>query len=297
MKTKAIFLTILFLSSQSFGWGNLGHRTVGEIAITQLTPQTQAQVKKLLGRESVADVASWADTLRSDGSYPQTNWYHFEKMDDGATFIPHIKQLPEWQLKKGGMVMAILVAVENLKSSSVSKREKSDTLKFLIHYVGDVHQPLHTGPAEDNGGVKHNLEWFGEPMSLHKVWDSAMMYGGHKDVLIGANSVSDESKMYAKYLIKQFAQKPVAADFDVERWLMESMSFRKAAYDPTCETDQDLYQSKNLPVVDRRLYEAGMRLGALLNAIYDGSPMNQAHDFWNRILTVTNPQDIISFKP
>ncbi len=220
-----------------------------------------------------------------------------KKIEDDVTFIPHLRSLPEWQLKKGGLVMAILLAADNLKNAKISDQERTDTLKFLIHFVGDIHQPLHTGPPEDDGGVKHDLKWFGEPMSLHKVWDSAMMYGGHKDLFARIHSVPEEAQVYARYLMKKNASKPVSKDFDVETWLTESITLRKLAYDPTCETNQTLYQSKNLPVVDRRLYEAGIRLGALLNSLYDGSPQPQAQEFWSRILTVTNPKDFVSFKP
>ncbi len=251
----------------------------------------------MLGTQSLADVANWADSLRSETTYKQTMWYHFEKIDDDVQYIPHLHQLPEWQLKKGGVVMAILVAVDNLKSSKISIQEKTDSLKFLIHFVGDVHQPLHTGPPEDNGGVKHDLVWFGQPMSLHKVWDSGMIYSGHLGLFAKTKSFEEEAKAYASYLIKENSNKATDLDFDAEAWLMESMGFRKAAYDPTSETDQNLYQSRNLPVVDRRLYESGVRLGALLNSIYDNTPLTRAQDLWNRILKVTDPKEFMSLRP
>lgn len=273
MNKKIVSLGVLLFSLQTWAWGPIGHRTVGLIADSTLNPTAKAQVQKLLGKESLADVANWADSLKSGGDYRQAVWYHFEKMPDHLSFVPHVKALPQWQQRKGGMITAILVAIDNLKNPKIPSKEKTDSLKFLVHFMGDLHQPFHSGRPDDNGGVKINVTWFGQPMSLHKIWDSGMMYTGHADFLNLRQPLPEASQAYYSFLAKQYARQPVSTEFNLEQWLNESISLRAAAYDPIYSSNQNLYQQLHMSEIDQRIYEAGIRLGYLLNSIYAGAPL------------------------
>lgn len=161
MTTKLLFVLSLTFPLHAFGWGAVGHRAVGVVAETKLTQTAKDEVKKLLGRETLADVATWADEVRSDGTYKQTTWYHFEKINDGISYIDNLKKMPEWQQKKGGVVMALLFCNQVLRDPQASNSEKKIALKLLVHFIGDIHQPFHSGRADDKGGVTIKTDWFG----------------------------------------------------------------------------------------------------------------------------------------
>lgn len=261
---KRILLLITMLPSLAYSWGPTGHRVVGLLAESRLNPHTQQAVQKLLGKETLSDVANWADSLKSTGQYKRAVWYHFEKIPDNLSYLENLAALPQWQQQKGGVVTVILEANRILRDSQATFEEKRDALKFLVHYVGDIHQPFHTGRPEDNGGVKIKVMWFGEESNLHRLWDSSMIYTGHK-------GFSDHD--YAQYLEQKFRNHRVRLKMDVEGWLNESLALREAGYDKIYETDQVKYQALHLPEVDQRIYEAGLRLADMLNDIFANAPI------------------------
>ncbi len=284
----------------AFSFGPIAHRSVGLIAQANLTPKAQAVVRQLLGQESLADVSNWADQVRGDGKvYQQANWYHFEKMNDGINYINNLKAMPQEQRLKGGVVTAVLAAFDAIRAQNTPPQERKDALKFLVHFVGDIHQPLHTGRNEDMGGNKIEVNWYGYPSNLHAVWDSGLIIVGHKDILNPAAPVENQSVIYAQYLVGKFAKAPVDFSMNVELWLNESISIRPAAYNPTYATNQPLYLSQQLPVVDFRVYQAGIRLAAALNQIFGQAPMQTVEkDMWQRVTSVLGDfRKYIFFRP
>lgn len=134
----------------------------------------------------------------------------------------------------------------------------------MVHLVGDIHQPLHTGRPQDKGGITIRLNWFGKFMNLHRVWDSAM--------IIGHPNITRKSKKfyidYAHYLTHQFSKKSICPKIDFEKWLYESMALRLKAYDSIYISNQKKYLAQHLPNVDLQIYTAGLRLAYLLNSIF-----------------------------
>lgn len=298
MKTKLAALILTFCPLTSFAWGGIGHRTVALIAEANLSEQAKSEIKKILGRQSLAEVANWADSLKSTGEYRQTTWYHFEKIPDNKGFVENLRALPEWQQKKGGIVGAILLANKILRESG-SPREREDALKFLVHFAGDIHQPLHSGRPEDMGGVSLKVEWMGKPMSLHKVWDSGMIATGHRDLVSESYSESGSSENYARFLVNRYRQEPVELSMNVEGWLNESMAQRSSAYNSDYQSAQEKYQARHLPVIDQRIYMAGVRLAAMLNEIFAKQPVpGTESDLWARMEKVLGDlHEIITFRP
>lgn len=269
-----IFLIITFGFFQNiFAWGTVGHRSVALIAQDLLTPAALTAVKDLLPNTSMADVAMWADTLESADGYKNVAWLHFEKMEDGVPYLKHLAELPDWQVQKGGAIMAILVAVDYLRNPQISKEKKHDALKFLIHFVGDIHQPLHTGRPVDKGGVTIKVAWFGTPMSLHRVWDSGMMASAHPELITQTQTSAESSVKFYQYLVKKYQGQPIVENFDLHAWLKESLNLRTPAYDPFYETDQTKYMQLHIATVEKRVYEAGVRLAEILNMIYLQKPI------------------------
>lgn len=299
---KIIFVLLVLgaYPLQSFGWGAVGHRAVARIAQDHLSDEAKDAVAALLGRQSMEDVANWADQLRSTGTHRQTNWYHFEKVPDSATYIQNLKDMPEWQQRKGGTVSSIVAAMDVLRDSQQKKTLQRDALKFLIHFVGDIHQPLHSGRPGDLGGVKTNIEWMGHPTNLHGVWDKMMFFTGHSDILNFRMTQTQAARALSRYLKNHFDAKSVSTEIDVEGWLNESMALRDSAYDPSYQADQAKYQRMNLRHADQRVFASGIRLAAVLNDIYatkrgpGGKEAGLRQDIEN---IVGDLHDVISFEP
>ena len=280
-------------------WGPLGHRAIAVIAEKNLTPDAKVFVENRLSDEAMADIASWADSVTRDPRYPGSIWYHFEKMPDGAGYLDNLRALPNWQRKKGGAVAAILAANDILRDPQALLRSQTLALKFLIHLVGDVHQPLHTGRPEDKGGVSLKIEWFGTPMSLHRVWDSGLIASGHPDLFPPGMSQRAAGAAYAQYLVAHFAGQLVTTEMDAEGWLNESLALRPGAYEPEYLTDQAQYQARHLEQIDRRVYEAGLRLARMLNDIAAQKPVpGRETELKNQIEIVTGDlQRYIRLRP
>jgi hypothetical protein len=288
----------LLYPTHAHAWGAVGHRTVAHVAEAKLSSDAQALVKNLLGKDSLADVANWADSLRSGDGYKQTIWYHFEKIPDGTSYLDNLKALPDWQKKKGGVVAAILLANKILRDGN-RKAEQTDALKFLVHFVGDLHQPLHTGRPEDNGGVKVPIEWQGQSMSLHHLWDTGLLDSAHPDFLSGHDDEAD-SQAYAKFLLARTPQTPADPAMDVEGWLDESLALRAAAYDKLVDSNPKAYLARHAPEVDQRLYAAGVRLAQLLNDIAARARTPQLEqDLLSHLEAAQGAplEQLISFKP
>ena len=252
-------------------------------------------VERLLGGQSLADVANWADAIRGGDDFDGSIWYHFEKIPDGVGYLDNLKALEPWQRQKGGLVAAILLADRTLRDEGAASAEQADTLKFLVHLVGDLHQPLHTGRPPDKGGLDIPATWFGVPMSLHKIWDSGLLATGHPEYSGTTVAGSKAGKAFAEDLIRRFSEQPANDDMDVEGWLNESLALRAAAYDPIYETDQEAYQARHVGEIDRQIYLAGIRLAGMLNAIAAREPIPAREtELWRQIEGILgDPRQII----
>lgn len=253
-KSLFVFVLTCFLVSSAFGWGQIGHRVIGHIAQEQLSPQAQARLAEVLDGHSLAAASTWMDEIRSDDAYDYTSTWHWVTIPDGMTYAETEKN-PDGDVL--GKTKEIIGA---LKSDTLSAETERNYVRFLVHLVGDIHQPLHVGTGEDRGGNQFTVIWFGEASNLHRVWDSSMI----------------DQKQLSFTELARFAMAPateaeIAAwqDSAVEAWAQESMDLRDQVYD--VPQDRELgyeYMYKNFDTVQQRLLQAGVRLGAVLNAIY-----------------------------
>ena len=286
-------------TAPALAWGPLGHQTIAVIAETNLTPAAREYVKARLGNQSLADVASWADAVVRDPQYLGSLWYHFEKIPDGMSYLDNLRAMPDWQWRKGGVVEAILVANATLRDAQAPAADRRNALMFLVHLVGDIHQPLHTGRPFDRGGVNIKLDWYGTTVSLHRVWDTGLLLTGHRDLFPDGISTRGASQAYAEYLIRANARKAYTTELDVEGWLNESLAIRPAAYDPDYLRNPERYQRRHLEQLDGRIYVAGLRLARLLNDIAAQQPVSPREiELWNSIESILgDPRQIIHLQP
>ena len=251
---KAIFAFTL-LPLLAFGWGKNGHRVVGQIAENHLSRKASESVRALLGADSLAEVSNWADEIRSDPSWKRADPWHYVNIPDGQTYDTMEKN------PAGDIIVALKRFEATLRDAKAPREERIQALKFIVHMIGDLHQPLHAGKRDDLGGNRVNVHWFRSPEStnLHSVWD---------DLLIEQEKLSFTE--WARFL-----DHPSAAEVkewqgtSYNAWMEESYKLRDRCYDfkPELPLSYD-YVYKSMPIVKQRFLQGGVRLAGTLNAIF-----------------------------
>lgn len=291
----------LFNSSVSFGWGVIGHRTTGQIAEANLSPAARQAVSVLLQNQHLADVATWADQVKQSPGFKHTATYHYENIPDNMTYLASLHQMNPTDQQNGGVVEGILVAEKIISNPQATTQDKSTALKFLIHFIGDLHQPLHTGRPQDRGGNDIKVSWFNVPSNLHSVWDTGLIVTGHRDLFGSQPPNSDLSVLYARFLINKFqkATPPQNTWGVLEAWLAESVNARAKAYDTLITRDQNAYVAENLDTLDSRVYYAGMRIAETMNRLFANQPVSPQDNmlFQNIQQIVGNVMNIITLGP
>jgi hypothetical protein len=252
----SILAVLALLSFNAWSWGTIGHRVVGHLADQRLTKTTKLKVAALLGKETLADVANWADWIKSDANWRHANPWHYISIADD-------KKLSETQrAEEGDIAQAIERFTVELKNKKLSNEKRREALAFLVHLIGDLHMPLHVGRKEDAGGNKISLKWFGRKTNLHEIWDEKiieMEKMSYRDYAawIDKASTSDEKKWRAT---------------DLSVWMQESQDLRELVYSfpkekklpPYWEYE---YRYRTYLVLNQRLLQAGVRLAAHLEKI------------------------------
>jgi hypothetical protein len=234
-------------------WGQIGHRAVGHIADGMLSKKAQKNVKRVLGHLTLAEASTYMDDVKSDRSFDYAGVWHYCTIPDGMTYETAPTQ------EGGDVIWAIEKIVKELKQGGLSYEQEAINLKFLVHLVGDIHQPLHVGNGEDKGGNDVKVEWFGSQTNLHSVWDSRMIEGKQYSYTEFANLVNHPTKDQVKSW--QAAT--------VREWAMESISYRDEVYDvPENARLSYAYSYNYFNIVELRVAQAGVRLAGIVNEIY-----------------------------
>ena len=159
-------------SAGALAWGQTGHRVTGEIAEQYLTPLAQEKIAEIIANESLAEMSTWPDEMRSN---PDPFWrkiagpFHYVTVPEGKTYAE--VGPPE----KGDSVTALNDFRKILLDDDASLTDKQLALRFIIHIIGDLHQPLHAGNGTDRGGNDVKVRFFGEDSNLHRVWDTNLV--------------------------------------------------------------------------------------------------------------------------
>ncbi len=252
MKQLSVFCLLTLLSFTCFSWGPTGHRAVGLVAEKHLSAKAKKNITKILGQQSLAEVATWMDEIRSDSIYNYTTDWHWVTIETGKTYDQSPKN------PKGDVIMTLERIIAELKKHTLDKKTETEYLKMLVHLVGDIHQPLHVGCCDDQGGNKVKVKWFGRETNLHSTWDSNMI---------------DDTKLSFTELAG-FLGEPTPASLislqknSVREWADESMSFRKQVYDIGDSNLGYKYSYNYFWIAKQRMMQAGIRLAGVLNEIY-----------------------------
>lgn len=266
---------LILVSQNAFAWGATGHRSIGLIAEQHLNPTTLKKSQEILDGHSLAYVSTWADEIRSDPKkYGDTFNWHFTTWPDedeqhGAN---------EETNSTGFLLSQVNSQIAVLKNIKSTHTEKAVALKFLVHLMGDLHQPLHVGGSNDQGGNACKVTWHSKATNLHTVWDSSML---------------DETKLsfteLAAFASQDRTKQQVAQwqTGDLNTWSAESKALRRKLYPAEvqvplspvtfltyCQKDVSPdampklgyeYSYVFLPLAQERIFQAGVRLAKILN--------------------------------
>jgi hypothetical protein len=209
------------------------------------------EVRRLGDGDDLGEIGLWADRIRSDPEYADTSPWHYMNIADGES-LAEFEHPPE-----GDVLWAIARFSSRLGNESLGRDARSEALKFLTHFVVDLHQPLHVGLAEDRGGNEVMLRFRGERTNLHRFWDT------HAVVQAGQSLRANTAE------VTRLAAASVAdAGTDPLQWAQESLDLRARVYDFGSAEPPQAYLDFAAQVTQERLVLASLRLAATLNGIF-----------------------------
>ncbi len=250
------FFVFLCSTLPTKAYGPTGHRVIAEIAEKHLTAEARAAVKRILGNEFMAEAAYWPDEMKSS---PDPYWkgdsyyYHFINLPDGVSYVDSEKN------PRGDMIFGLNKFAEMLKDETTSPKDQHLALAFIIHIIGDMHQPLHAGRVSDLGGNRVDVVWFATMTNLHAVWD---------DHLIDHKKLSYTE--WVKFLDAKVTPEQVTAwqADDPLDWVAEIIGLRGGIYEDGHGILSWDYVYEYTNVVKSQLSKGGIRLAGYLNALF-----------------------------
>lgn len=261
MKAIFIFLSaIFFLSTPTdcLAWGMQGHRITGQIAYNHLTGKARRQIKELLGRESMAIATNWADFIKSDSSFDYIGSWHYINVKtgvDSSSFMEFIEghHIPNIYQKIGWLS-------SQLKRKDIARDSSAFYLRLLIHFVGDIHQPMHVGRPEDLGGNRVQLLWFNTPTNLHRLWDEQLI----EFQKLSYTEYAAELDKLSRKEIRDLQRQPL------KQWVWNSYQIAEDIYRNVTPNEKlgFQYNYNYVSVLNQQLLTGGIHLAGMLNEIF-----------------------------
>lgn len=272
-----LMLVLLLLMPLSYGWNSLGHMVIAQIAYDNLTLHAKQQVNKLthiVGKyypyaNTFVRSAAWADWIKSDvASY--SHW-HYVDIPWETGIKPKTHCLP-----KENIIWATEQSLAVVKNKKANPLQRSLFLRFYIHFVGDLHQPLHTiqhysaqYPEGDRGGNKVAIRGH-QAHNLHALWDSGLglLHYNRRQGSISHQAYQLSQQIETKYPQATFADQQ--QEIDPAKWAKESYQIAvKDVYHIVPDTvPSQAYLQKGQTISERQLALAGYRLAYVLNNIF-----------------------------
>lgn len=274
MKRLLPALILLAVAAPAFGWSKQGHQLVGSLAEADLTPAARAEVQRLLAGEpdpTLAGVSTWADEIRAESRTTgnalgeRSSRWHYVNFPDAGCGYDAARDCPDGNCVVGAITAQQAILADRTRSDE----ERRNALKFVVHFVGDAHQPMHAGLASDRGGNNFQVNYRGkgapggQGTNLHGTWDYWLLQSAGLD--------------NAAYMTRLLGQPPgIDRSFDAAdpalAWTLESCALiaDEAIYPSTRRRNiTDDYLDKHRPTAERRVRQAGTRLARLINGALD----------------------------
>ena len=297
MAARSLIVAALFFSASAFAWDPAGHMLVGQVAWAQAKPEVRARVNELVAKlentynasqpYNFVTAGTWMDDMRSKKGYAWSKW-HYVNLDwtaDGTAFT-----LPE----PPHVVWAIGESLKTLQAGDAAPEKAAEALAMIMHFVGDVHQPMHATDRGDRGGngvlimaVPFSDLWPGTKANLHAFWDKAFRFDNGDGKIVelwhcpptADRPTNAESGVIAEQAAKIMAAYPLAslsaeaAKLDPVEWARESHRLGCTSGYPADFTPSDAhvvsltgdFAAKSRAIAERQIALAGYRLAALLN--------------------------------
>jgi hypothetical protein len=250
MRMGVLGLAVLFATPVA-AWGPLAHRVIVQVAARHLSPAARHEAARLLGGASLADVSFWADEIREQ--HPETARWHYVDIPVRAD---DYRPGRDCRLTPRGDCIVAALERERavLADHAASDVRRTEALRWVVHLVGDLHQPLHCADDGDRGGNEVHVTLLGRPENLHAVWDAGLLL---------ASGFSERD------WVERVAARARSSDTHgtVADWALEA---HRAAVDHAYRIPASHHLGKrwveaNVPVVERQLGLAAARLARLLD--------------------------------
>ena len=254
--TAAFLLLALTVPPAAQAWSFKAHQTIGELAERQLSASTRASVRALLDEEpssSLAAISTWPDEVRSEEPWRHTARWHFVNFPEGDC-----RYRPRRDCADGQCIVAALEAQRAvLRDRSSPRQQRIQALKFVTHFVGDIHQPLHAGYGFDRGGNDTQIRFNRMGSNLHALWDGMLV---------------DTLELDRPALVAHLTREPLPEHGGVgrgsaARWAEHSCALIESAriYPEKRFIDRS-YVERSRPVAEAQMRLAAARLAAVLEA-------------------------------
>jgi S1/P1 Nuclease len=250
----AAVFSLLWPCRTGFGWGREGHRIVALIAEHYMTGEALTKASNLLAGNTIDSRASWADDYRRD--HPETGRWHYIDIPLADSKIDLSRECPDGDC----VIVKTEQFVAVLRDPKAERTAKTEALKYVVHFVGDLHQPLHDEDDNDEGGNMRHAIFDGRPDNLHWIWDTGLLE--HINRSPEALAVELESR-----ITRQDREKWVRGS--IEDWALEGRLARAVAYEDLPDTNPapitPAYERQADPAIELQLEKAGVRLAYVLD--------------------------------
>lgn len=263
-----VVLSVAVFSQTGWGWGREGHQIVGHIAEARLTPRASEAIRELLGKGDLASISNWADQIRRDRKETAT-WHYVDIPFEMKSYDP------QRDGKDGNNVIEKVISfAQVLNDRTADRKERIEALRFLVHFVGDLHQPLHCAERnEDKGGNFCKVTVLDDPemSNLHRIWDTTLL---KRSMVVDGKELKpkeyadklneaitpDMAKKWMNQLPREWA--------DQAHQLAVQVVYAGIPINDEPTRIDDKYIANAQPVIDQQLQRGGVRLAEVLNRIF-----------------------------
>ena len=263
MIKKFLFVLLIAITFNADAWWEKGHRIVCDEAYKLLTAPVKEMIDPLIGiHGSYGNACLWADLVKNDDRKDTRSWHYINLPDSEQN--TYKASCPE----NGCLITAFYEQMNILNNPSEKSYLRAEALWFIGHFVGDIHQPMHTGYPEDRGGNDHKLEFTdGIPTNMHSVWDGQIIE--HMDSLFGEDYLLiNVSKKINKFLKNSHSE-------EIEAWAQESRDIAMLPSVGYRNNELKLvtneYMESHFEIIQDRIALGAIRLSQTLNRIHSGS--------------------------
>jgi hypothetical protein len=251
-------LSLMLLPQLSFAYGAEAHAIIGHVAERFLCTDARKALMDMDSDYSLAEAGVWADRIRSNADWDIARPWHYINVPDGVG-------LSEAKRRAAGDILSALARFQvELADESLPAQQRLEAFYFVVHFVADLHQPLHVGRRSDLGGNKVDIRVNGRNSNLHSYLDRHVLDGVLRSPVGYAGRLAARNRLF---VTRWQATGPSV-------WAVESQAFRREVYDfgqPKHKGRYILspaYQVRALEITEFRMAQAGIRLAGVLNEIW-----------------------------